>query len=255
MSKTKFYYQDQIDECLICQNCGRLFENPKLLPCGESLCESCTKKIEQSLSIDVTNYICPLCNRQHQYPEDGCFPVNRILVDLLKEKPNEFIQQDFMVSLAHNLDKNVKKVTELESMLSNNGIDRVKDYCQSVKSQISNAMKIKVDSIYKLYELYLEKVNSFEEDTLKYLNENFLDFRFNKEELIKDANEFDSMWRTCLNKHNIDKKDVSYANETALKIQLRVENKIKEVNKMIFNNKTCEFYPNNHILEEDIIGK
>ena len=101
----------------------------------------------------------------------------------------------------------------------------------------------------------LLRVNKFEEECTQHLNFNHIDLVFIKNEIVDEAKELDEVWRSCLHKHNLNKNEVRTANEVALKLQHRIEQKTNELNKMIFGNRSCEFLMNPLTIQEKVIGK
>ncbi len=248
-----FYYQSQIESIIHCQNCGVLFHEPKLLPCGESICETCLKAIELSVDTADNKYICPLCNAYHEFPEDGYFITNRALVQLLKQRPIEFVSDESMLELKQIMNENLKKMADLEKLKHDNGADRVNEYCQNVKKEIKTATMRIFDEVFKQHSLLLGTVEDFHKNCLKYLDMNPIDLNVNY--LIKEVKNFEATWRNSLNKHRIDKKEIVVATEEACKLQHKINHKVHELNDIIFNNKTCEFSCNENPIPKNIIGK
>lgn len=249
-----FYLQGQIKDLLHCQNCGEVYQNPRVLPCGETICEVCLKKIQSTIDQDHLQYTCPLCNSRHTYPDDEYFPLNMSLVSLLKEKPMEFLHDELEERLKLSLDKNSKLMWKLEKNFSNNGVDRVKEYCDEVKSVIKEVKNQKIESINKMHESLVNKVDLFQTECIKRLASSFIDFQVHKDELLMEVKQFEAQWRECFQQHNLDKLQVKEAIEIGMKLHHKLENKLKELDRVILNNRTCEFHKNCHNLYEDILG-
>jgi WD40 repeat protein len=151
------------------------------------------------------------------------------------------------------MDENLKKIAELEKMGQWNGADRIDEYCKNVKKEIKTATMRVFDEVFKQHSLLLGRVEEFNRNCLEYLDLNPVDFNVNY--LVKEVKHFDAAWRNNLNKHRIDKKEISVATEEASKLQHRIEQKIHEINSVIFNNKTCEFTSSENAVPKNIIGQ
>jgi hypothetical protein len=76
-----FFEKDLLDSKLKCPKCMTTFQEPLLLPCGESICRSCLNAL-----IDCNELKCPFCASTHEQPEEG-FPIQKLLLEILKIKP------------------------------------------------------------------------------------------------------------------------------------------------------------------------
>jgi len=79
-----FYEENEINELIICPYCKNKYKDPRLLPCGTSLCFDCIQLITR---IDAGNVKC-VCNQFHMIPVDGFF-INTTLAKLVEKKPFE----------------------------------------------------------------------------------------------------------------------------------------------------------------------
>ena len=127
-----FFEKGEIDSKLICLNCLKRFDEPKILPCGESICKSC---LDNLILIDDLLIKCPLCKNEHQIPSNGDFPTQKILVEMLKLKPIKV----YRGSLCEKLDA---KLASIENRIEIffNGLNlqevKIKDYCERLRQRI-----------------------------------------------------------------------------------------------------------------------
>ena len=75
-----FYEENSVNLKLICLNCQQRFNIPKLLPCGESICEECLSKL---LKLE-TKISCPYCKLIH---ECNSYPTQKLLIEILNLNP------------------------------------------------------------------------------------------------------------------------------------------------------------------------
>ena len=67
-----FYQADNIDSILICEVCDIKLVDPRLLPCGKSVCHRCVDILADS---DKKRIKCQNCGKTHEIPDEG-FPKN-----------------------------------------------------------------------------------------------------------------------------------------------------------------------------------
>ena len=84
-----FYKADQINKKLICPNCKQFYSDPKVLPCGKTICNNCINRhLMKSIKQPSAEFVCILCSKAHKVPEGG-FPTSEFILDLIKEQPQE----------------------------------------------------------------------------------------------------------------------------------------------------------------------
>lgn len=71
----------QILDELNCKTCNCKLDEPKILPCGTTICTKCVDLIE----VKDSKFKCVSCSNEHIYPADG-FITNQALVNLLSLK-------------------------------------------------------------------------------------------------------------------------------------------------------------------------
>lgn len=104
-----FYKEEEIAEDLICPRCSKKFQDPRVLPCGQTYCQPC---IQDILVNDENLLKCPSCKSSHPVPDKADFPPNLIVVRLLKKSSNEVYRgtsvenlKEYLNKLRSNIDK------------------------------------------------------------------------------------------------------------------------------------------------------
>ena len=166
-----FYEQIQIEEILKCHQCNNISQNPKFLPCGESMCGSCIQELLNSLTNSQKEFECPLCQTSHVIPIDRQFPENKSLMKLLKQQPHE-IQRDSQIvkDFKASLEENRNKCFDLKKYLINNGIDKVQEHCADLRISVQLAAEIRVKEIHEFRESAILEIEKFENDCIKDLS-------------------------------------------------------------------------------------
>ncbi len=79
-----YYNKIEIKKLLNCKKCEGILDQPKLLPCGKSICSLCVS----SIKLNKIEYECLICNNKHEMPKSG-LPINESLVEILSVKTVE----------------------------------------------------------------------------------------------------------------------------------------------------------------------
>ena len=113
-----FYYPIKIKNALSCKNYQEQLVEPKILPCGKSVCLSCISEMKSN------NYAikCKLCLNEHRIPRCEDLPTNEILLILINSansieainyKNNNSINITKPVSILKNDNEQQRKKVDL----------------------------------------------------------------------------------------------------------------------------------------------
>lgn len=79
-----FFEEIQVTKLFSCQKCNEKYDEPRLLPCGKTLCNYCILLIENESTFSTNEIKCPMCKGMHTVSPNG-FPLNEIVFSLMKE--------------------------------------------------------------------------------------------------------------------------------------------------------------------------
>lgn len=113
-----FYEENKIADVLKCTHCRQKLDEPKILPCGKTICNSCIQTTLESFNQTEESFMCLICNCKHFYNKGG-FPVNEALKAILDQAPVEVSRGDLIETLKEDLAKIERKTSELENSLVN----------------------------------------------------------------------------------------------------------------------------------------
>ena len=94
-----FFETNQVNDALLCIHCEERLSEPKILPCGETICSLC----ETNIHIIDKMYECLVCNKSHEMPEDG-LPNNKLAFKMLSIKLTKVSRGEVFDSLIKLLD-------------------------------------------------------------------------------------------------------------------------------------------------------
>ena len=123
-----YYNKNAVINILNCKNCEGRLEDPKILPCGETICSFCTS----SLKIVDKMFKCLVCKQKHEMPKNGLL-TNKSILEMLSIQPIKVSRgkafETFQDSL-NNIQKNINLIT--------NGVknrdDYIKEHCIELSS-------------------------------------------------------------------------------------------------------------------------
>lgn len=144
----KFYYKNaQIEEILKCEICKMKMYEPRLLPCGESICSKCAIKQIDSTTNEMT---CPFCHDVHFCPENG-FILNKRLAKLAELIPvckpktrTERLLRAYVKDVKTKTESFVKNIQQSSEMM--------KQHASNIRSDIEKAANSTVEAINKTHE-------------------------------------------------------------------------------------------------------
>ena len=74
-----FFEQDQILTVLNCSKCINRIDEPRLLPCGNTVCNDCITTLTVSRNPNSNMFECAMCLNEHMLPNEE-FPLNKSLL-------------------------------------------------------------------------------------------------------------------------------------------------------------------------------
>ncbi len=125
-----FYDSNQIDSELLCKHCEGRLQEPKILPCGETICSLC----ETSIQVNDQMFDCLVCKEKHKMPENG-FVISKSLLKLLSILPANVSRGESHDLLEKLLDEMQKKTSFIKLGIENSN-DLVKEHCIELRSDV-----------------------------------------------------------------------------------------------------------------------
>ena len=219
-----FYQANQIKRLLNCSICNeRFIDEIKCLPCGESICDDCSSKI--NINESSREFKCQICNETHLMPEKG-LPNNVRLNKLLKLDEEKVSRGEKIESFTKSLNELISDSQEFRQNIEQRE-ESIKDYFRSLRSDIEINFESAVEHLIKLKESQLKQVDDNENKLL----ENNKSKREENEKLeqvwlghIEEINKFNKQWLDFLEKASIEDEEVEKASQNLLELK----NKLKE---------------------------
>jgi hypothetical protein len=244
-----FYEEKEINALIICPSCNHVFDDPRLLECGESMCEVC---ISLALNKDKTGINCKICKEFHQVPKNG-FRKNQRLAKLVEIKPNEVTRSVVAVNFKLQLNKIIGETIVMEDHLKT-GKGKINEYCDFIRSEVDLICESWHEYIYKFHDSFFGQIKTYEEECLGSFNnlennkKTFVDF-------LIDSNKFHEKWNNYLKRSKIDDSEMITASKDAEMLLSDLNRKMRDLKCQIFNGKLLKFEENESKVNSEIIGK
>jgi hypothetical protein len=118
---------------LNCPICEEIYDDPKILPCGETICMKCIPKMIEKYNLtNVSHLKCLFCKKIHEIPKSG-FPSNKIVVNLINESP----RTNYLVMYSRSKKSEILK----------NSLRLIKSENKKLKQSVTNPSNLEIFSI------------------------------------------------------------------------------------------------------------
>ena len=174
-----------------CPQCRGVYEKPRILPCGYSVCERCLLLLCASAGgtdLDLSNedagqqFECRFCHSAHTTATtasfNAAFPLNMFIVELVargglpctssssKAKNKQNCSTTTSSSTAGSGEVLRRKMSELESCFRNSA-DIIQSYCDRVRQDVQVAGDSVVARVRKLTQQNLDTVRKYEAECMQ----------------------------------------------------------------------------------------
>jgi hypothetical protein len=243
-----FCQADKIDSILICDVCDNKIIDPRLLPCGKSVCQRCVVILADT---DNKRVKCQNCAKTHEIPEEG-FPKNLALQKLLEVETNEVSRSNHIEELKNILDiLNATKQT-IESTLEC-GDAKIRDHCDKVRNDMQLAIEQAHAKLDEFHKDFMEEIDNHEkecQEKFKLIHKN----KQNMEKALNESNELISKSNHLLKQFKIDPTEFSTQLERGQSLQTKLETIKDGIHRDMFNESLLKFEKQKSF-DSNVIGK
>jgi len=231
-----FYQASIINEILKCNDCQQKFgENaePRLLPCGYSICGQCIIEIKKK------NFKCKFCAKDHSISIDE-FPLNQALAKMLLHQPEEVYRGPEMEKIKSNLLILEKELKQAEFNISNPE-DKIFDNFKELKRQIQLKTEEIFEKINVMRETYFAALDGLEKKCKEEIKNKEAYNKTKFEEIKSLINGFNSENRKYLQQAKLDEEELAEKNNLASQLKIQLKNEINNSMEYIFGENRMGF--------------
>jgi hypothetical protein len=162
-----FYEEKQIDLILTCPYCRNRYKEPKVLPCGVSICNRCVNSTVQNTS-QTDSFSCCFCSKSHAIPTEGfvdCFA----LQELLNKRPKEVYRSHEVSELTEHLNELEFETVDIGNSICK-GVYYIKQHCLMLRNRIQMRAERLADEIYNMNKQMQAEVDKYERECVEAFN-------------------------------------------------------------------------------------
>jgi hypothetical protein len=204
-----FYQVDAINTILICTVCDNKMVDPRLLPCGKSICHRCVDIIAETGKKRIK---CQNCAKIHVIPHGGFFK-NLALQELLECEEKAVLQSNQIGDFKKLLDTLNSTMQSIESTMEC-GDAKIRDHCDKVRNDMQLAIEQAHAKLDEFHKDFMHEIDNHEKECqamFKLIQQNKVDI----ENALNESNEFLSKSNYLLNQFNIDQTELATLFESA----------------------------------------
>ena len=234
-----FFEADQISKNLVCPACTCEFDEPKTLPCGETVCTRCIEynmpASSDSLS-DDHDFKCFVCDEVHVMPRNG-FKTNKLMQRLLATQPKEVFRSKWIDEFKKNLIFISERRIDLLLQLDNR-LEIIRSYFDLKRTQIHLITESRIDEINKLKLELTEQVGKAEKVYLEAAGQNEATELVLREitTFTDQVDLFYSKWIKYLKQSFISEAEIQAANQECLQMDALLSMEALKAKQLIYNN-------------------
>jgi hypothetical protein len=244
-----FFDSSQVNNFLNCKKCEGRLDEPKLLPCGNSICSHCVSLIQ------LTNYRefeCLVCQDKHEMPKNG-LPISKALVDILSIKSLDVSRGNAFETLQGTLKEIENNKIGLKHHL-NNSDDCIKEYCIELRGKVQLTTEQAIEEINGLSEQVIGEINDYEQEIIN-LNKNNVDSLKRFETIEQELETFQLKTNEYLKLNNLNDEKMIKLNQEAVILKKKAESEIKSIRNIIFSGRSLIFEANDVAIDSDVLGE
>lgn len=258
-----FYKEQDIKELLTCPACKTRFEDPIILPCGDSICLNCEILIREESNY-YQHYRCPVCKVTHKNLIMNQLPRNKLIENMLRLKAGEVHRDKSVTELLLNLKELQLKIDLINLSDQRHPLEELKSNCDLIKNQISlQSEKVKQKIEFLCIELQ-RQVDTLEKECMDKIELLAKDKGLKKSQVMSQLKEHENLIQEVkhfienqvkdLKEFQIDDERIKSSLKKSEVLLGRMENELKSLNLADVKISNIEFLPNQTPLETGCLG-
>jgi len=237
-----FFETNQVNEALLCINCEGKLEEPKVLPCGETICSFCVT----SLKIVDKMFDCVACKQKHEMPKDGLLN-NKAFLRMLSIKPIKISRGKAFDNLQESL-RNVLMNINLIKIGINDRDDFIKEHCIELRNDVQLVTEVAIQQINDFNIEIIKEIDEYEKEQLekskntKKVNLDSSSVSFN--DFLKNMQSFYDENIKFLTEYQIKDSILIEINEKAVNMRKKAEDKLEIIQRINLDERILKFDSN-----------
>jgi len=243
-----FYDSNQINNKLTCKKCEGRLDEPRILPCGRSICSFCLEYIKLT---NNREFQCLICDELHEMPKKG-LPISETVLDLLSFKETHVSRGKAFDSLQDAL-KDLRNNKNLFKFGLYNRTDFIKEHFIDLRNEVQLATEELHEQIDDLNEKVIVEINDYEKQLIG-LNKNHLE-SLKIFEILKKVESFHLKVEEYLKQPKLNDDILIKLNKDAVILKEKSDLEIENLKEIILSGRFLKFKPNKEKLQKSFIGE
>jgi hypothetical protein len=243
-----FFQADAINNILICKICDNKMVDPRLLPCGMSVCHRCVDIIAET---DKKKIKCQNCAKIHEIPDEG-FYINQIVIEMLKCEAKEVLQSNHIEEFKKLLETLNGTKQAIESTMEGDDA-KIRDHCDKVRNDMQLAIEQAHAKLDEYHKDFMDEIDNHEKECqakFKAIQQNKVDI----DKALNESNELLSKSNHLLKQFKIDLTELATLFERAQSLQANLEQIKDGIQRDMFNESLLKFEKQKSF-DSSVIGK
>jgi hypothetical protein len=242
-----YFDHETLESELKCSFCYERFNDPRVLPCGNTCCLNCIIN-ERNMT---NSFECKLCKDTHETNDPTKYPISHLVNNLLKKTEHKISSQFIKMGFKEEFDKFKNKTKDLID--KNFNFDKhLSEYCETMRHQITVRTESIINCLNEHCDKMCKQIDNYENEKKKewkmenQKNQNNLSMILDKNLIIQD-----NMMQLYKNP-NAKEDQVNQALETMKVNSIQLENEYIKISKRIFN---IQYLQSDQKIGADFIGE
>jgi hypothetical protein len=216
-----FYKKEEVDSVLLCSICSEVFQDndPRILPCGESACQTCILKSSNSDS----ELDCSFCHQKHKPCSVDGFLSNLAILKLIKTKADQVYRNPSVEKLRSKLAKVTETCADLRDYFTN-GTAEAREHCDELRSQVQLQTDILLEQVHRHNQRMLAEIDEYEKQCFSSFNSKSSNYQAESIKLFAEVDTFCTLNSNYLTRFKIDDKEI----ESSIQLAERHLTKIQD---------------------------
>ena len=226
---------ENVCSILNCPCCNKVFDDPRILECGNSISYKCVSKAVNASKQTVD---CPLCKQQHVLTKSGLIP--NIELDKLVKNESKRILGVLVDELKLKLD-NIQNQAKSFSNDLKMGEFEIKDFCNLIREDIMSVSDIFFKRVQEQRACLIRQVNEYESECVKQLGKIKMENKIHFERVIEEANKLSNEWTKFIELKSLNQEKIITGCKKADECIEQLKAETFGLQKSTFNGKVLKF--------------
>ena len=154
-----FYDEASINKLIVCKVCDEKLQDPRVLPCGKSICFKCVDILSDT---SKTHVKCQHCGKMHDIPHNGFLP-NDEIAELARLKAND-VKRGKKIEELKKINNSIKaKVAKLETD-QRIGDVKIREQYDNVLNNVQQAIEEAHSKLDEFHANFMSYVDGYEKN-------------------------------------------------------------------------------------------